>query len=79
MVLEKKPLSFTDIEAQTALELPDRETPVAVVIGCIGVCTGSIRITDVNVDVAANVCVVVSALSDILALFTNTQLTCTAR
>src|SRR5919204_468101 len=51
MVLEKKPLSFADIEAQTALELPDRETLQTVIIGCLALCVGQITIRDVTVDV----------------------------
>ena len=32
MAIEKKQLSFEDIEAQTALELPDRETMLVTVV-----------------------------------------------
>jgi hypothetical protein len=63
MLLEKKPLSFEDIEAQTALELPERETPVLVLLTCL-ICIGNvsipIRIQDVNV--AAELCTELNAL-----------------
>jgi hypothetical protein len=62
-VLEKKALSFEELEAQTALELPERESPVLVVLTCL-VCVGRvnipINIEDVNV--AAQVCAAVDAI-----------------
>ena len=81
MSLEKKLLSLEDIESQTALELPDRETPVTVVIGCLGVCVGQIRIRDVTVEVAATVCAGVQALNNVLSNggVANLQLTCETR
>ena len=60
---EKKPLSVEEIEAQTALELPERETPVTVVIGCLALCVGQIIIRDVEVDVAATICAAVQAIT----------------
>ena len=53
MLTEKKTLTFDEIEAQTALELPDGETPATVVVSCLAVCTGDITIQDINVMVAA--------------------------
>ena len=79
MVREKKPLSFADIEAQTALELPDRETLVTVVIGCLAVCVGSIRIQNVDVNVTAQICAAVDVLSGVLSGLTGAQLSCTIK
>ena len=63
MLAEKRPLSLEELEAQTALELPERETPVTVVIGCLALCVGQIIIRDVEVDVAATICAAVSAIT----------------
>jgi hypothetical protein len=58
MAIEKKQLSFEDIEAQTALELPDRNllgaAPPLVIATCVAVCIGTVRIRveDVNVGIA---------------------------
>ncbi len=56
MLPEKRALSVEEIEAQTALELPEREMPlVTIVIG--NVLSGNeVDVTVRNVDVAANVC-----------------------
>lgn len=62
-VLEKRPLSLAELDSQTALELPDRETPATVIIGCLAVCVGQIQIKDVDVTVAAQVCAAVTALT----------------
>jgi hypothetical protein len=53
---EKKMLTLEEIDCQTALELPDRETPALVIIGCLAVCIGEIRIKVEDVDVAAAIC-----------------------
>src|SRR5687767_9435647 len=58
-VAAKQPLSWNDIEMQSALELPERETPQTVVVGCLAVCVGRITIRDVDVNVAAQVCAAV--------------------
>jgi hypothetical protein len=63
MLVEKKALSPEVLEAQTALELPERETPVTVVIGCLALCVGQIVIRDVEVDVAAEICAAVQAIT----------------
>ncbi len=63
MLLEKKPLSVEEIEAQTALELPERETPVTVVIGCLALCVGQIIVRDVDVDAAVQLCAQVEAIT----------------
>jgi Mg/Co/Ni transporter MgtE len=79
MLAEKRALSIEELEAQTALELPARETPATVVIGCLAVCIGQIRIQNVSVDVAAQVCAAVQALNVTLLGLTGTQLSCTIR
>ena len=79
MLAEKQLLSFDEIEAQTAFELPARETPATVVVGCLAVCVGQIQIRNVSVDVAAQVCAAVQALNVTLLGLTGTQLSCTIR
>jgi hypothetical protein len=79
MLLEKRPLSINEIEAQTALLLPERETPTLVTIGCVGVCVGKIHIKVQDVNVAAQVCAQVQALNvQLLNIFPdqNQVLTC---
>ena len=72
----KRTLTLEDIEAQTALELPTRESPVTVVLGCLAVCVGNIRIQDVTVEVAAAVCAQVDVINVILG---QQALSCTVR
>ena len=81
MLAEKSMLDMETIESQTALELPDRESLVTVVIGCIGVCVGRIRIDVEDVDVAAQVCAAVQALNVALLSIqgVDAELTCTIR
>lgn len=76
---EKQALSWNDIETQSALELPERETPATVVVGCLAVCVGQITIRDVDVTVAAQVCAAVQALNVTLLGLTGTQLSCNVR
>jgi len=74
MLLEKKRLSFDEIEAQTALELPDREMLALVRIG--NVLNGlHIDVTVQNVNVAVQVCAIVDAIT--VQLLTADKLTCT--
>jgi hypothetical protein len=63
MLAEKKALSLEEIEAQSAFELPERATPVLVVITCL-ICIGNIRIPIriEDVTVAAQVCAQVNAI-----------------
>jgi hypothetical protein len=79
MLMEKKTLTFEEIEGQTALALPERETPATVVIGCLAVCVGQIRIQNVSVDVAAQICAAVEVLNVTLLGLSGTQLSCTIR
>jgi len=64
--VDKKMLSVEDIEAQVALELPERETLQTVVVSCLAVCIGQIRFRDVNVAVANNICLQVGAIATAL-------------
>ena len=79
MLTEKRMLTLDEIDSQTALELPARETPATVVVGCLAVCVGQITIRDIDVNVAANVCVAVQALNVTLLGLTGTQLSCNIR
>ena len=76
MLAEKRTLSFEEIEAQTALELPERETPVVVIIGCVALCVGKIRIDVEDVNVAAQVC---AAVLNINAILGQTVVECDIR
>jgi hypothetical protein len=80
MLAVKDPLTLERIEAQTAVELPDREAPVTVVIGCLALCVGQITIRDVTVDVAATICAGVNALNVALLGVAGTNIfSCTTR
>jgi hypothetical protein len=74
MLTEKQVLTLDDIEAQTALELPQRETPVTVIITCLFLCIGRITIQNIRVRAAANVCAQVQAIT----LFSRQLLKCRA-
>jgi len=71
-VAEKKVLALEELEYQTALELPERETPATAVISCLAVCVGHIDIRNINVAAANNICanvtVVAAALTNVLSL-----------
>jgi len=74
MVLEKRQLNLEDIEAQTALELPDREMMALVTILVTNNLNHlSIPIEVKNNNIAVQVCAAVQALNTILA---PTTLTC---
>ena len=67
MVLEKRQLNLEDIEAQTALELPDREMMALVTILVTNVANNlSIPIDVKNNNIAVQVCAAVLALNTIL-------------
>lgn len=63
MLTEKTPLTLDDIEAQIALELPERETPVTVIVQCLAICVGQIVLRNITVDVAATVCAQLEAIT----------------
>jgi hypothetical protein len=74
MLLEKKALSLEEIEAQAALELPDREMMLVTVVINNVLNNLSIDVDVRNVNVAVQVCAVVNALNTILD---GDRLTCT--
>jgi hypothetical protein len=63
MLLEKKALSLEDIEAQTALELPDREMmQIVVIIGDV-LSDNTIRIPVKNNNIAVQVCALIDVIN----------------
>jgi hypothetical protein len=57
MLIEKRLLSVKEIEAQSAFELPDRETPCRLVhIGCVVACGSPITVVVKDNDVAIQIC-----------------------
>jgi hypothetical protein len=74
----KKMLTMTEIESQTALELPERRMLGLVTVVITNVLNNlSVDVTVRNNNVAVQICAVVDLLNGIL-LFGN-QLTCTTR
>jgi hypothetical protein len=63
MLTEKKLLTLNDIERQTALELPARETPQTVIVQCLAICVGQIVLRNIDIAVAANVCLQLEAIT----------------
>ena len=76
MLTEKKALSFEEIEAQTALELPNREMLALVNIVVFDVLNNNNVNVQVPIGVAANVCGLSVAL--LLAAAGNGAVNCTA-
>ena len=76
MAVEKKPLSFEELEAQTALELPDREMMLVTIVIADVLNNIHIPITVQNNKVAVQVCAVVEVLADQLGF---PDLTCTVQ
>ena len=74
MLLEKKALSLEEIEAQSALDLPDREMMLVTVVINNVLNNLSVDVDVRNVNVAVQVCAVVNALNTILD---GDRLTCT--
>jgi len=56
LMIEKKSLMTDEIDTLTALELPPRETPALVVINCLALCIGDIKIRVEDINVAAQIC-----------------------
>jgi hypothetical protein len=76
MLLEKKALGLEDIEAQTALELPDREMMlVTVIIGEINA-LNDITIEVNNNRIAVQVCALIDVINLIVGPNTEGPLTC---
>ena len=66
--MEKRTLNLSEIEAQTALELPDREMMALVTIVITNLLNNNTVTIDVrNINVAAQICA---------ALLSNTNVTC---
>jgi Mg/Co/Ni transporter MgtE len=64
--MSKKTLSVAELEAQTAFELPARETPATVVLSCLAVCVGGITISNVTIPVGIQVCAIANVLAGVL-------------
>jgi hypothetical protein len=68
MLLEKKRLTLEELEAQTALELPEREMMALVTVIITNLLNNlSIEVDVRNNNVAVQVCAVVTALSSLVA------------
>ena len=76
MVTEKRALSIEELEAQTALELPDRELMLITVVITNVLNNLSVSVDVKNNNVAVQVCAVVQAINTIIA---PTSLTCAVR
>jgi hypothetical protein len=73
MLLEKRRLSLEDLEAQTALELPERDMMALVTIVITNVLNNlSVDVDVKNNNVAVQVCAVVNLLNSTI----GTNLTC---
>ena len=76
MLLEKKTLTLTDIEAETALVLPERNMMALITVVITNVLNNlSIDVDVRNINVAVQVCAIVHLLNTILA--GGNTLTCT--
>ena len=77
MLLEKKPISLDELEAQAALELPSRDMMLVTVVINNVLNNLSIDVDVRNVNVAVQVCAVVNAINTIIA--PDAALTCTVQ
>ena len=68
MLAEKRPLSVEEIDAQAALELPDREMMLVTIVITNVLNNNTVEIDVRNVNVAAQICAAV--------LTNNTNVTC---
>jgi hypothetical protein len=75
MLLEKEPLTLDDLEAQAALELPNRDMMLVTVVINNVLNNLSIDVDVRNVNVAVQVCAVVNLINTIIA--PDAALTCT--
>ena len=66
MLLEKKPLSFEDLEVQTALELPTREMMLVTVVITNVLNNLSIDVNVEDIQVALQICAVINDVNAIL-------------
>lgn len=67
MLLEKKALSLEEIEAQSALELPDREMMLVTVVITNLLNNNTVEIDVRNNNVAVQVCAAVTAISSLVS------------
>ena len=67
MLVEKQRLSFADIEAQSAFELPDREMMQITVVITNVLNHLSVDVDVTNVKVAVQVCAAVNAINTIIS------------
>jgi hypothetical protein len=75
MLLEKEPLTLDDLEAQAALELPNRDMMLVTIVINNVLNNLSIDVDVRNVNVAVQVCAVVNLINTIIA--PDAALTCT--
>jgi len=75
MVTEKRALSIEELEAQTALELPDRELMLITVVITNVLNNLSVSVDVKNNNVAVQVCAAVNLINTII----SEQLTCAIR
>jgi hypothetical protein len=75
MLLEKEPLTLDELEAQAALELPNRDMMLVTVVINNVLNNLSIDVDVRNVNVAVQVCAVVNLINTIIA--PDAALTCT--
>ena len=73
MLAEKRALSIEELEAQTALELPERELMLVTVVITNVLNNLSVNVDVRNINVAVQVCAAVNAINTIIA---PTTLTC---
>jgi hypothetical protein len=74
MSIAKKQLSFEEIEAQTALELPDRETMLVTVVITNVLNNLSIDVDVTNNKIAIQVCAIVADINALLVDDTGASL-----
>jgi len=76
MLLEKRRLTMEDLEAQTALELPERDMMALVTVVITNVLNNlSVDVDVKNNNVAVQVCAIVNLLNSTI----GTNLTCTTQ
>ncbi len=77
-MVEKRRLNFESMESQTALELPERETlQVVVVVTIANIASGNhITVNALNVNVATQVCALVSAINALSDCDSSRPLAC---
>lgn len=77
MLIEKRPLSVKELEGQSAFELPDRETPCALVhIGCVVACNSPITVVVKDINVAIQICAQIDVINGEILTADTQKLTC---